>query len=210
MGAPFHGTAGEWPPVPRLYDGETVVIAASGPSLDQDQVDRVRGQRLIVINTTSELAPWADMLYACDAKWWDAHEGAPGFRGLKVTQDEQAAQKWGLKRVPLVYGAGLSLEPERIHGGGNGGYQALNLAVLLGARRIILLGYDMQHSGSRIHWHGRHPDGMNNPRESTIRAWTENFRSTVPDLERAGVEVINASRETALDCFPRASLDSAL
>ncbi|HCZ48509.1 MAG TPA: hypothetical protein DCZ11_05850, partial [Gammaproteobacteria bacterium] len=54
---------------------------------------------------------------------------------------------------------GLSASPLRIHQGGNSGYQALNLAVLLGAERVILLGYDM-HGG---HWHGRHGGRLNNP-----------------------------------------------
>lgn len=169
---------------------------------------------MIVVNTTYLRAPWADLLYACDAPWWLEHKGAPDFAGLKVTQDAQAAKRWGLKRVPVEHADGLSLEPRRIHCGaelGNGGYQALNLAVLMGARRILLLAYDMQPGANgELHHHGDHPPGLNNPDAGMMAVWAANFETTLPDLKRAGVEVINCSRATALTCFPRMPIDEAL
>ena len=48
-------------------------IIASGPSLTKEDVDAVRGLNVIVINTSYWLAPWADILYACDGHWWDWH-----------------------------------------------------------------------------------------------------------------------------------------
>jgi len=70
-------------PVPRLWPGATVACLASGPSLTRADVALVRAQGLptIVVNTTYQMAPWADVLYACDAKWWAWQQGAPGFRG---------------------------------------------------------------------------------------------------------------------------------
>lgn len=93
-----------------------------------------------------------------------------------------------------------------IRTGGNSGYQALNLAVLLGASRIILLGYDMRGS----HWHGDHPKRLANPKESDFAAWRARFATTLPDLARAGVEVLNCSRDTALECFARARLEDVI
>lgn len=84
--------------------------------------------------------------------------------------------------------------------GGNGGYQAINLAALAGAERIILLGYDMKHDGKRSNWHDGHPVKT---RDRLIRGWIPQFRRLADELTKDGVQVINASEDTALDAFPR-------
>lgn len=131
---------------------------------------------------------------------------------MKVTQDANIAATYDdIYRVPGVSEPGLSLDPLRIHFGNNSGYQALNLAVLLGAKRILLTGYDMQcGKDGKKHWHGDHPVGFNNPSVGTLKTWCRNFETTLPDLKEAGVEVINCSRETALTCFPRQLLEETL
>lgn len=98
----------------------------------------------------------------------------------------------------------------RIHQGANSGYQSLNLAMLLGATRIILLGFDMRAVNDKKHFHPDHPPGMNNPYDGLFKTWNQNFRSTLPDLKKAGVTVINATPDSALDAFPRMSLEEAL
>ena len=123
------------------------------------------------------------------------------FDGLKVTQDQRAADEFSLLRVPSVDEPGLSASPLRIHQGGNSGYQALNLAVLLGSERIILLGYDM-HGG---HWHGRHGGRLNNPEPGNFARWIAAFRTV-----RAPVPVINCTPGSALDVFPLANLETVL
>lgn len=116
----------------------------------------------------------------------------------------------GVLRVPSVDEPGLSLDPLRIHQGGNSGFQALNLAVLLGARRVLLLGFDLGRRGGRRHWHGDHPGDLNNPDETNFAWWRTAFAGAVPDLARAGVAVVNCTPGSALDCFPMAPLEAAL
>ena len=68
--------------------GETVVCIGGGPSLTLADVTSIAGKaRVIAINDAYRMAPWADMLYACDLKWWRWHDGAPYFLGEKWTQD---------------------------------------------------------------------------------------------------------------------------
>lgn len=95
-----------------------------------------------------------------------------------------------------------------IHWGGNSGYQCINLAYLWGARRIVLLGFDMQRTDGKAHWFGDHPQGLHN--NSPYDKWLRNFDRLAADLKAEGVEVINATRKTALRCFPFASIDEAL
>lgn len=114
--------------------------------------------------------------------------------------------KYDLEWVRSHNGAGLSRDPEVINEGANSGYQAINLAYHAGARRIVLLGFDMQRTGDRSHWFGDHPGRLNVP--SPYEAFRRNFGPLAADLAAEGVEVINASRETALECFRRAALES--
>lgn len=156
------------------------------------------------MNTTYKRAPWADMLYACDPEWWWLYQ--PRFAGLKVSQ----AEVEGVKHVPSIDRPGLSLDPNVIHQGANSGFQALNVLVLMGVKRVILLGMDMRNVGSRSHWHGDHPTGLNNPREGNFARWRENFATAIPALQAAGVEVVNCTPGSALTCFPMAHLEAAL
>lgn len=108
-------------------------------------------------------------------------------------------------------GAGLSADPTRIRTNGNSGAQAINLALHLGARRAILVGFDMQRgTGGALHWHADHEGGLHNPFDQTLAGWRENMKSVAADAGRLGLEIVNASRETALLCFPRRRLEECL
>lgn len=89
----------------------------------------------------------------------------------------------------------------------NSGAGCIATAVEGGAKRIILLGFDCQKTGGKAHWHGNHPKGLGNA--DKIEHWHDKFSqlaATIPE----GVEVLNASRETALTMFPRVNLDDVL
>lgn len=176
-----------------------------GPSLRADDVAaaRAKGWRILAVNNAWEFG--CDALYACDGKWWRQH-GVVAQAPLRITQDA-AVDMPGVVRVPSVARPGLSGDPLRIHQGGGGGYQALNLAVLMGARRVVFLGLDCQGTNARLHYHGNHPAPLNNPGAAQFEQWAAAFRRAVGWLDWWGVEVINASRATALTCFPRAALE---
>ena len=96
-----------------------------------------------------------------------------------------------------------------IHQGGNSGYQAINLAYLFGASAIVLLGFDCSQSKTgEAHWFGQH--GPRLTQQQPFALWQANFPALAQDLANSGTRVINASRETALRCFERASLADAL
>jgi hypothetical protein len=165
----------------------------------QSDADMVRNwrdgerRRAIAINNTYQLAPWADVLYACDLRWWDRYfeDASSRCRGEFWCHHQKAESKYGLNRW----------KPERT--GGNSGYQALRLAIdHFGAGSVILLGYDMQGS----HWHGEHK-GFPNPTADNFRQWVGWLRHYAAETD---AEIINASRETAVDCFPQMPLEDAL
>lgn len=93
---------------------------------------------------------------------------------------------------------------------GNSGYQAVNLAYLLGARKIVMLGFDMQDRGGEHHFHGNHRGGtLTNPGNRLYARWIKGFETIHRLLKEEGVELINCSRRTALT-IPRADLCSVI
>lgn len=187
------------------WRGQTVVVVGAGPGV----VDLAPAQgraKVIAVNRSIELCPWADVLYACDEAFWD--KIAPAFDGLKITQSEPAAARYGLRRVKL--GADrISTTPGVIGGGGNSGFQAINLAVQFGVKRIVLVGFDMT-MAQGLHWHGAHSRGMNNPTRASLSRWRRGLDAQADRFRQLGVQVINATPGSALLAYPFMTLQEAL
>lgn len=198
-------TAGRW-------WGQTVCVIASGPSLTEADCDVIAGTDwpTIVINNSWRLARFADVLYACDEAWWKVHfaQVTQEFAGERWTQDFNAANRFGLHRVGSRNSPGLGKDGI-IHQGGNSGYQAINLAWLWGASRVLLLGLDCKSGANqKAHWFGQHEGPLS--RHQNYPLWLEHFPRLAEDLAAEGVEVFNLSPDTALTCFPRITLDEAM
>jgi hypothetical protein len=106
---------------------------------------------------------------------------------------------------------GIETDPAKgVRTGRNGGYQAINLAVHLGASRVVLLGYDMKADvRGKTHWFGDHKHRATNP---TIfsRVMLPAFKSLSEDLADVAVDVVNATPDSALDVFARMGLEEAI
>lgn len=196
--------------VPRLWPNGVVVCMASGPSLTPEDAEYCRGKAdgVIVVNTTYKLAPWADALIASDVRWWQWHKGAADFTGLKYATSKHVRWK-GVQILRNSGAKGLDLDPSGLRHGINSGYRAINLAVHFGAKRILLLGYDMKRGDDpkRLeHWHGEHPVPSRSPYASFVRY----YRTLVEPLQQIGVDVLNCTPGSALDCFPMADLRTVL
>lgn len=88
----------------------------------------------------------------------------------------------------------------------NSGAGAIELAILKGASTVLLVGYDMQHTGGKKHWHGDHPRHLANA--GKVSQWPAEFERL--KARHKGVNIINCSRDTALTCFQRMNLEDAL
>ena len=151
----------------------------------------------MVTNTTYKIAPWADVLVFHDKKWWKHHR-------LNV-QQMFGGQK--LSRA-AVYDKGVR-SMCHVPGYGNSGGFAAALAMLAGAIRIVYLGLDCKPADDgRRHWHGAHPKGLGDA--MSMDAWPDELELLAEHAKRDGVEIVNASRDTALTCFPRVTLAEAL
>lgn len=192
------------------------MVAAPGPSLTPDIAEAVRetGWPVLVCQDAYRLMPWADILYGCDAKWWNAYDGT-SFVGEKWSthgdahgnnDKREVAEKYGINLIQgrSANDQGFSTDPSVIHYGDNSGYQALNLAILLGSPYIVLVGYDMRHRNGKAHFFGDHENGL----------YTQpDYAQWAPHFERSRdcpATIINATPGSAITCWPTMTIGEAI
>jgi hypothetical protein len=170
--------------------------------------------KIIAVNDNWRMAPWAEILYAADAKWWRYYGYSREFLGQRWTQHNngstwaEEARKVGIRVIRSANLDGVSTDPRIIHLGGNSGFQAINLAIHTGAKRILLLGFDCIAVGPKSHWFGHHPPELQ--RDSPYALFRDAFRKTAPQIQELGVDVINCSRMTTVDAFRKARLQDII
>jgi hypothetical protein len=196
--------------ITREWSGETVAVLASGAGMTRDIADAVRDRcRVIAVNNQGlDLAPWADVLYAADAKWWEHYwEQASRFAGQKFTirQTLRRAEVFSLEQSPERV---FDSRPTHLASGGNSGYQALHLAVHFGASRVLLCGFDMRDVDGRRRRHDDYPKPLDTAGRFTH--WLAAFDRLAPVLRTRGVDVVNCTPGSALRCFRFGSIEQEL
>jgi hypothetical protein len=148
-----------------------------------------------------------EVIYFSDRRVWEWYgAGIAGTKARIITvakgMKDERVEYW-LARRPK----GLSTEPKCLSTGNNSGYAAINLAYHLGAKVIVLLGLDMKLSAERCHVHSPHPALF-------LQRYIDNmlpmFDSLVEPLAAAGVAVVNAGPDSAIECFPKLRIDSII
>jgi hypothetical protein len=192
----------------------TVICIGTGPSLTVEQVAVARTKgRLFGCNNAFVMAPDLELLYACNWAWWEMYwEDVRYLPCEKWTTNREAADKFGLNWIAEKNAPGLSTDPNVIHHGHGSGYSLVSMAYRAGARRILLLGYDLKYapdydgrarqagSGPR-HFFGEYPEPMQHWPSVKVKGGVhvelvELYRSI---HEQALVEIINCTPGSALE-----------
>lgn len=204
-----------WYTVPRAWQGETCFIVAGGPSLEGFVMPDLQGiARVIAINSSYQIAPYGDVLYWTDRPWWLAHyrNVIAQFGGFCVGMNQPGTH--GSKAIRDCGQIGLSVDPTGVCRGNDGGYGAINLAFLFGAKRICLLGYDMGSSpNGKTHWHEGHawnPETAAQMDQKCEKGFLPLYPYLKEPLERAGVQVFNCTPGSRLTQWPYISFHRAL
>lgn len=162
---------------------------------------RESGHPTIAINRSFRIAPWADILFAMDAYFWQEHiaEVERTFKG----------ERWGFVRTSAAYKVIATKGELYPTGWGHSGSYAMSLGVVGKPMKIIGLGYDCQFGpNGEKHWHEDYPEKMGNA--SSIRRWPYHYELISKYAASHGVKVVNCSRATALTCFERGDLEREL
>jgi hypothetical protein len=199
--------------VAREWAGETVFIIGGGPSVLGVDLEVLRGRRVIVINSSVYAAPWADMLYFGDFRWWnepDNRAAIASFRGRVVTTSRLVSDK----KVLICRKAnppGLAREHDSLMQKWTSLTAATNLAAhLVGpGGTIVWLGADGRFAADgRTHHHKPHRWAH---RPGCYDKQHSDLVTIVPSLRVLKIAAFNASPGTAwADLLPVISLQDAL
>lgn len=196
-------------------DAGVVVCICPGPSLTYTDLRHVYDLpphvKTITVNDAYRPFPHAQFRFAADGIWWakrtDAYDPAK-YGGACYTLEYGGPPS--VHKLDYSAAIPLSDDPRMLATGGHSGYAAINFAYLLGAKTIVLLGYDMQpHPVSGLHHFGGDEPGQRHPR---YHLWINRYGPLCQLLARAGVSLINCSRHTAIPAadVPRQLLDDIL
>jgi hypothetical protein len=179
------------------------LIIASGESARETifnaPFDHVRNYKIMTINSSWQLAPFANIHYTNDGDWYINERSKTYFnaRGKFYCSDP-------LRKIPgtcrdyLFHknSRGLDMRPGCLAWGGNSGYAGINLAAQLGAKKIVLVGYDMC---GKSHWHGDHDAKVR--KDFNFPMWIPRFKELAESASRLGITILNASKISKIECF---------
>lgn len=196
-------------------NSDTVFIIGGGPSILKYLPDTsvLLGKDIICTNNAYLLYPEAMILFFMDKYWFNNHEKKikEVFQGTTVTCDNTQKKFFLENGVEHVFlrgeNRGLSSALDKLNGC-NSGHMSINLAALMGYKKIVLLGFDMNVQVEKSHYHDGHP------RETKKDRYTTHFlpgmKSIAPLQEQFVIKIYNINRESAIRDFEFADLEQFL
>jgi len=197
--------------IPELWPGSTVFIIGGGPSLLQQDLTPIHTQRVIGVNHAFSLGPWVDICWYGDKEW--GYTNAKKLReygGIIATCSAATEQNRfpNIKYVNRSKQYGIEyVKRTHVAWNSNSGASAISLAYWLGAKRVILLGFDMKNPADvkdNTHWHNEYekrfqkPGKLTDPYPRFMKGWPY----IVKDAARIGLEIINCTPDSALTIIP--------
>ena len=227
--------------VPRMWDGGEVWIIGGGPSIPKqfnipDKVvqevvkgsstpsiyspymEAIHKKHVIGVNVAYLLGDWLDIVFFGDIGFFNRHkEALADWPGLRISCSAEADKYNWVKylRHDRQHRNGISPNRSMVCWNNNSGAAAISVAVHTGAKRIILLGFDMKlDEKNKQHWHNLYGRGeITDARRLKSLPFDRHMRSfpaIAEDAKRMGVEIINASPESAITQFKKVSIKDLL
>lgn len=204
-----------------MWFGQSCLIVGGGPSLKKwpDWANRLASSRMatIAVNRAREFvecpnlwigvdsvywrkkAPTGAGSYGCPRVWVDHGEKHPGEDKVDLVLPCAAPVGTPNRHAAIAWGQSLT---EGVGCGGNSGFAALNLADILGAEAVYLLGFDMRGEGGRTaNFHDGYAEKPASDR--VYDRFLEAFRWASSQV-RAKVVVLEVEPgDSRLDCFEK-------
>jgi hypothetical protein len=215
--------------IQKIWSNSTVFILGGGKSLNTTGLDWnteenkikiresisenltcIHDKRVIGVNNAFELGDWVDVCLFGDVRWleWNRRK-LVNYAGLMVCCHPSMNESW-IKTVVRDSGFGISKTPDKVFWNKSSGGAAINLAVHLGAKNIVLLGFDMfVEPNSKPNWHDEHEVNIDK-KEAPYKAMLEAFPVIKEDADKLGVRIINTSLDSEINCFEKMTLQQAM
>jgi hypothetical protein len=196
--------------IPREWEGETAVVLGGGPSLKKDQLDYAiqRGFRRVAVNDAGLVFdPQADVICWGDPQWftWNGEQLRLHKGKYKITWRDMPARP----TLPYYRLQHPRMPPHVSFDQGavcanNSGMGGINIAALFGAKRILLLGFDMRCVEGKNHWHNRHKTPTAEHRYGEL--YRPPMELAALEYAAAGIEVLNCTQYSSLKGYRYANL----
>ncbi len=183
--------------------GETVFLLGGGPSL-RDALQTLaecpdENRKVFAINDSICSYPDANLLFFRDPSWYLANRNTlETWNGVLVTSVPATWYSLDVNVIKMKHVDDFVIGEDYIKYGRSAGHIALSLAISLGAKRCILLGYECKNVDGRSHYSRQKNSSDAWFRTDFLPAW----RGWGAAADRAGVEVYNATPDTAITEFP--------
>lgn len=158
-----------------IWQGKTVAIIGNGPTASAKAVAALCNCKIIAVNRAIVHAPQADILVSIDGNWPVEGDHFPEyekFRGLRVVGIESDGIDALYLNLPHEV---VTLGPGHVVHLRNNALFAMRLAAKLGAKKLILLGFDP----------ARYEEIHNFP------GFQIGLDTLVDELEEQGIEVVH-------------------
>lgn len=196
-----------------------VVDKSESPRLYEPYFRPLYNERTIAINNAYLIANWIDVMFFGDGAWYLKHKRMlrewPGVkvscspRFANMSKDEAQGIKFLARDREHTHG--ISKSRSMVSWNNNSGAAAISLAVHLGVRQIILLGFDMNlqavNNKQFSHWHGAHGKTTSS---KTFQRHLKGFPAIKKDADLLDVEIFNANPDSAIQCFPKTTVSEIL
>jgi hypothetical protein len=177
--------------IEKILLNQTVACIASGPSLTKSDCDLIQqsGISTIAVNNSWKMARFARIIYAGDFVWWENYRHEIDIDADKWTCCKRSADDFK-----------INFHDKR--GAYNSGLRAVELALDMGASKILLLGYDasIKHG---VHWHENYKK-TKNPDDIRCHKWLGQFEHL------RGKNIINCAPNSSLTQFPKMTVKDAI
>lgn len=201
-----------WEP-DRSFEGQTITLIGGGPSHATIDLEVLKSHRFIAINSSCRkvrpVATVNDVLYFTDNSWNENRpELAANWPGSVITANRNVKVRLG---DAVRYLDVLALT-ERMRTGpdfvqASSGHIAACLAAVMGAVRLVLVGFEAQAVNGRTHGHN---DYSHHDLADYVERFLPGWKMLAPIFVRMGVDVINATPGSAIKEFRFEPLARAL
>jgi hypothetical protein len=190
---------------PDAWGEATAVIIGGGPSHVDIPADAYRAHRFVAVNSAcrhvAPIASGRDILYFSDNSWAERFEHLiRTWPGLVVTSNRNTKARLGtlvnrLNLTAVTEYAGAS--PDYVQA--SSGHTAACLAAMMGATRLVLIGFEGGYVNGRSHGH---TDYVQHDEHAFRERFLPGWSGLAPAFRRLGVDVLNATPRSAVTDFP--------
>lgn len=188
--------------LPEIFKDKTVYVVGSGESLLDFDFELLRDKNVIAVNEMIfKKIPFAQVLVALDPGWFTRNKPKMyKFTGIRIMKCGKGRLGWN-----YFIDQGMTEDKLILRNATNSGFYAMVAALKLGATKVYLLGFDVTWKKQPYCYDipqaevDKYRNGMH--RKDAHLRYFEYYKD---------YNIINASPDSAITCFPKCSLSEIL